>query len=52
VADEIHLHGYDLSEDVDAGGAAGLRFTASVRGGFEVELEDLCLQLAVSTVQP
>jgi predicted amino acid dehydrogenase len=52
VADEIHLHGYDLSKDVDAGGVARLRFAATVPGRFEVELENLGLQLADITVQP
>ena len=30
VADEIHLHGYDLSRDVTAGGTARLPFTATL----------------------
>ncbi|GJF05089.1 hypothetical protein [Pseudonocardia sp. D17] len=37
-ADELHLHGYDLSAALTAGGSATLRFTASLAGVFELEL--------------
>lgn len=40
VADEIHLHGYDRSADVPAGGTATLTFTADVPGVFEIELHE------------
>ncbi len=50
VADEIHLHGYDLSRDVTAGGTARLPFTANVPGRFEVELESRGVQIADLTV--
>lgn len=40
VADEIHLHGYDVSRDVAAGGTARLPFKATISGRFEVELEE------------
>jgi cytoskeletal protein RodZ len=52
VADEIHLHGYDLSTDVDAGGVARLAFVASIPGRFEVELENRGVQIADVTVSP
>jgi hypothetical protein len=39
VADEVHLHGYDLKRDVAAGGIARIPFTASIPGRFEAELE-------------
>jgi ABC-type glycerol-3-phosphate transport system substrate-binding protein len=52
VADEIHLHGYDLSRDVEAGGTARIRFTTNVAGRFEVELEDRGAQIADLTVEP
>lgn len=45
VADEIHLHGYDVSVDVAPGTAATLTFQASIPGIFEVELEELGTQL-------
>jgi copper(I)-binding protein len=50
VADEIHLHGYDLSRDVTAGGTARLPFTATLPGRFEVELESRGVQIADLTV--
>ena len=50
VADEIHLHGYDLSRDVTAGGTARLPFTATLPGRFEVELESQGVQIADLTV--
>jgi hypothetical protein len=52
VADEIHLHGYDLMKDVEAGGTATIAFKADVPGQFEVELEDRGLQIAELTVEP
>ena len=50
VADEIHVHGYDIMRDVAAGGTARLPFTASLPGRFEVELEDHGVQIAELTV--
>ena len=52
VADEIHLHGYDKSTDVTAGGTARLPFTATIPGRFEVELESRAVQIVDLTVNP
>ena len=52
VADEIHVHGYDLMRDVAAGGTARLPFTATLPGVFEVELEGHGVQIAELTVNP
>jgi hypothetical protein len=52
VADEVHLHGYDISRDVRAGGTARIRFRAKVPGRFEVELEQRGVQIADLTVEP
>jgi hypothetical protein len=52
VADEIHLHGYDLSRDVPAGGEARVAFQATIPGRFEVELEQRGVQIAELTVEP
>lgn len=41
VADEIHLHGYDLSTEVTPGAPATLTFEATIPGVFEVELEQI-----------
>lgn len=45
VADEVHVHGYDLKRDVPAGGTATVSFTPDVPGLFEVELESRGLRL-------
>ena len=52
VADEIHVHGYDISRDVRAGGTARIAFDATLPGRFEVELEQRGTQIADLTVQP
>jgi hypothetical protein len=52
VADEIHLHGYDVSRDVAAGGTARLPFRATLPGRFEVELEHRGVPIADITVTP
>jgi hypothetical protein len=40
VADELHVHGYDLTEAVPAGQAVNLEFVADRPGIFEVEMHD------------
>jgi hypothetical protein len=40
VADELHLHGYDLRTALTAGTPAELSFQATIPGVFEVELHD------------
>ena len=52
VADEVHLHGYDLSAEVRPGRAAEIEFRASATGVFEVELEDAGLVLFQLRVVP
>ena len=52
VADEVHLHGYDVLRDVAAGGTARIAFRATIPGRFEVELEDRGVQIADITVEP
>ena len=52
VADEIHVHGYDLKKDVPAGGTVRFSFPASIEGVFEVELEGRKEQIAQLTVNP
>jgi heme/copper-type cytochrome/quinol oxidase subunit 2 len=39
VADELHVHGYDLNAPVGPGQPAELSFAATIHGVFEVELE-------------
>jgi hypothetical protein len=51
VSDEVHLHGYDKSADVTPQKPARLVFKATLRGRFEVELEERGLQIAELTVK-
>jgi hypothetical protein len=46
VADEIHVHGYDLKGTVAAGGTGTVEFVADQAGVFEVELESRGAQIA------
>lgn len=52
VSDEIHIHGYDISEDVEAGRSVRFDFPASLEGVFEVELEGRTAQIAELRVSP
>jgi heme/copper-type cytochrome/quinol oxidase subunit 2 len=52
VSDHIHVHGYDLMKDVEAGGKASFSFPAKIDGEFEVELEDRGEQIAKLVVNP
>jgi plastocyanin len=52
VADEIHVHGYDLMKNVKAGGKVSFSFPAKIDGEFEVELESRAVQIAKLVVNP
>jgi hypothetical protein len=52
VSDEVHVHGYDIMEDVKAGGSVSFNFPASIEGVFEAELEDREEQIVELTVNP
>lgn len=52
VADEVHLHGYDISRPVAAGATVRLPFRATIPGRFEVELEERGVPIGELTVQP
>ena len=51
-AGEIHLHGYDIAKDVDAGGTVRFDVPAKIDGRFEVELEATETPLATVEVVP
>ena len=51
VADEVHVHGYDLHKDVAAGGTVRIAFPATIAGVFEAELESRKLQIVEFTVK-
>lgn len=52
VADEVHVHGYDVMKDVKAGGTVGFEFPADIEGIFEAELEGRGEQIAELEVEP
>jgi heme/copper-type cytochrome/quinol oxidase subunit 2 len=52
VADHVHVHGYDLMQDVAPGAPARISFRADAPGRFEVELEDRHLPLTELVVRP
>ena len=51
-AEEIHVHGYDVAKDVPAGGSVSFAIPADIEGIFEVELEELGVQIAELRVNP
>lgn len=51
-AEEIHVHGYDVEEEIPAGGSATLAFPADIEGIFEVELHESETQIAELRVNP
>jgi len=52
VSDEIHVHGYDIMKDVEAGGSVSFDFPATIEGVFEAELEGRKEQILELTVNP
>jgi heme/copper-type cytochrome/quinol oxidase subunit 2 len=52
VADEVHVHGYDLMKDVEPGKTITFSFPATITGIFEIELENAGQQIAQLRVDP
>jgi hypothetical protein len=52
VADEVHVHGFDISRDVRANGTVRFGFPADIEGVFEVELESAHLTIAKLRIRP
>jgi hypothetical protein len=52
VADEIHVHGYDLEKDVRAHGRVSFSFPGKIDGIFVIELESRSEQIAQLEVTP
>jgi hypothetical protein len=52
VADEVHLHGYDIPMDVKAGGSVAFDVPATIEGKFEAELEARHEKILDLTVNP
>ncbi|HEV2058782.1 MAG TPA: hypothetical protein VGR11_05455 [Solirubrobacteraceae bacterium] len=51
-SDEIHLHGYDITQDLEPGSAARFSFDADAEGIFEIELHGTHTQIGELTVEP
>jgi hypothetical protein len=51
-AEEIHVHGFDLAKEVAAGGTVEFAFPADLEGIYEVELEQLGVQIAELQINP
>jgi hypothetical protein len=52
VADEVHMHGYDIGKEVRAGGSVRFDFPATIEGIFEAELEGRNEQILELRVNP
>jgi len=53
IADEVHVHGYDIEKPVKAGGTVAFHFKADMDGVFEVEVhKPTDTQIAALEVQP
>ena len=52
VADEVHVHGYDIARPVSRGRPTRIRFVASTTGRFEIELERTHVLIAELEVRP
>ncbi len=52
VAEEVHVHGFDVSKDVAAGGSVTFSFEANIDGKYEVELEHSAVQIASLSISP
>ena len=51
-AEEVHVHGYDIKKDLQAGQTAKVSFKATIDGIFEIEFEDSATQIAELRVDP
>ena len=49
---ELHLHGYDVEQEVGPGQKASLRFRADLTGRFEIEDHESERELGVLQVRP
>ena len=49
---EIHVHGYDLEEEVEPGEGTEISFEAGLTGRFPIEDHDTAAELGVLVVEP
>jgi hypothetical protein len=52
VADEVHVHGFDIQKDVPANGSVRFGFPADIEGVFEVELHHSEITIAELRITP
>jgi len=52
VAEEVHVHTYDISKDLEPGKTATVSFKADITGIFEIEFEHAGEQIAELRVDP
>lgn len=52
VAEEIHVHGFDETEEVAPGQTVDFEFTAEFDGAYEVEMERSGTEIASLVIQP
>ena len=52
VADEVHVHGYDITRDIRPGRRARIGFRATLVGRFVIELEERHLHIGELEVRP
>lgn len=52
IAEHVHVHGYNVIQDVEPGKPVVFAFPADIEGVFEVELEDSATPIAELTVNP
>ena len=50
--EEVHIHGYDISRDVQGGETERISFKATIDGIFEIEFEHSGTQIAELRVDP
>ena len=50
--EEVHIHGYDIAEDLEPGKVTTVSFPASITGIFEIEYEGQGKQIAELRVDP
>lgn len=52
IADEVHVHGFDISKDVPAGGSVTFSFQGEITGIYEAEMEQLGVQIVELQINP
>jgi hypothetical protein len=52
VADEVHVHGFDVTKDVPAKGSVRFEFSADIEGVFGVELHHSGMEIAELGIRP